>query len=219
MRGRPYIGIIVGANTICFLLHLIFSPPAAGEATRGYLHGGMLIDFVGQQSPVGRWRLCGLDLLVLILQLAILAVILERNGLKTGEEAGENTSDPAVESRQDHDAEERGVIRRDSNGLENIELQDLHHPSGRTGGDEDRERDELLQAGANYEQEAQHALDSFYTGNHVIVNIRILEVIRAQWKTSSASSGVAASGAQAAEVDTIAGRISAFRRLREGIQV
>jgi hypothetical protein len=36
--------------SLSFLSHLIFSPPSAGEPTQGYLHGGILIDFIGQRT-------------------------------------------------------------------------------------------------------------------------------------------------------------------------
>jgi len=212
-RGRPYIGIVFGTNVFCILLHLLFKPPAAGEATRGYLHGGLLIDFVGQKSPVGRWRLVGLDLLVLVLQLVILGVTLERRGTKTG------VTEEAMERRQDHDAEERGMLRQDSDDTDDIELQDLQHTSGRTGGDEDRERDELLQAGANSEQRDQHPLDPFYTGNHIITNLNVIDTICAQWHASSvtgkASDAAATSDVHVAAVQAAAGRIRAMRELRE----
>jgi len=163
---------------------------------------------------VGRSRLVGLDLLVLVLQLVILGVTLERTGVKAGDEAG-------IEIRQDHDAEERGVIREDSSN--DIEMQDLQHTSsGRTGGDEDRERDELLEADANSEQESQHPLDPFYTGNHVIANLHILDTICTQWQASSvnaeATDASTTSGTQAAAVNTVAGRVLAYRQLREGMQ-
>lgn len=180
-----------------------------------------MIDFVGQKSPVGRWRLVGLDLLVLVLQLVILGVTLERTGVKAGDEAGQSTQDAAIEIRQDHDAEERGVIREDSSN--DIEMQDLQHTSsGRTGGDEDRERDELLEADANSEQQSRHPLDPFYTGNHVIANLHILDTICTQWQASSgnaeATDASTTSGTQAAAVNTVAGRVLAYRQLREGMQ-
>lgn len=39
---------IVGSATLCFLIHTLSDPPSAGEASGGYLHGGILIDFIGQ---------------------------------------------------------------------------------------------------------------------------------------------------------------------------
>lgn len=205
------------------LLHLIFAPPAAGEATREYLHGGLLIDFVGQASPVGRWRLLGLDLLVLGLQILVLGITLERRGIKTNDGIAVVAVETATETRQDHDSEERGMLRQDDSVEEDIELQDLQHLSnGRTGGDEDRERDELLLPGGGISEPGnQHSLDRFYTGESVIANFYVLDTIRAQWQTSGASAGgsdgSASSGVQAAVVAAAAGRTLTYR-LGEGIQ-
>lgn len=206
---RPYIGMIFGNNIICILLHILFRSPAAGEATRGYLLGGLLIDFVGQESPVSRWRLLILDALVLALQVLILAVTLERKNLAV--ENGDVLVEEVEEARQDHDSEERGMLRRDDTAQDGIELQDLRHTSsGRTGGDEDRERDELLDSDERTEPRDQHPLDPFLTGEAVVVNIHIMDTIRSQWRRRADTSGEAtASGAAA--VAAVAGRTLSYR--------
>lgn len=206
---RPYIGMIFGNNIICTLLHLLFRPPAAGEATRGYLLGGLLIDFVGQESPVSRWRLLFLDALVLALQLLILTVTLERKKLAV--ENGDDLVEEVEEARQDHDSEERGMLRRDNTVQNDIELQDLRHASsGRTGGDEDRERDELLESDESREPRDQHPLDPFLTGQAVIVSVHVMDSIRSQWHFTAETSGEAtASGAAA--VAAVAGRTLSYR--------
>lgn len=206
---RPYIGIIFGNNVFCILLHLLFRPPAAGEATRGYLLGGLLIDFVGQESPVSRWRLLVLDALVLALQVLILVVTVERKKLAV--ESGDVVVEEVEETRQDHDSEERGMLRRDDTVQEDIELQDIWHTSsGRTGGDEDRERDELLESDESTEPRDQHPLDPFLTGQAVIVNVHVIDTIRSQWHFTADTSGEAtASGAAA--VAAVAGRTLSYR--------
>ena len=189
---RTYIGTIFGTNLLCFLLHILSSPPLAGEATRGYLHGGILIDFVGQESPVSRIRLVSLDILTWVLQVVILAVMLERRKIV----ASSNSQSPSVSiSRpQDHDSEERGITRPPTSPTEDIELQPL--PSGRTGADEDRERNELLlrhdtspsslndndnddDPGVNAVDE--HPLDRFHSGQQILADIYLLDVVRTQW--------------------------------------
>ena len=208
---RPYIGMIFGSNIVCILLHLLFRPPAAGEATRGYLLGGLLIDFVGQESPVSRWRLLVLDAMVLALQILILAVTLERR--KVAVESGGVLVEEAVEARQDHDSEERGMMRRDDTIQDEIELQDIRHTSsGRTGGDEDRERDELLDPDGSNEPRDQHPLDPYLTGQAVIVNVHVINTIRSQWQrylTADTSGEATTSGAAA--VAAVAGRTLSFR--------
>ncbi len=200
--------MIFGNNIICILLHILFRPPAAGEATRGYLLGGLLIDFVGQESPVSKWRLLALDVLVLALQVLILAVTLERKKLGVD---GDVLVEEVEEARQDHDSEERGMLRRDETAQDGIELQNIRHTSsGRTGGDEDRERDELLDSDESTEPREQHPLDPFLTGQAVIVNVHVMDTIRSQWTFTADTSGEAtASGAAA--VAAVAGRTLSYR--------
>jgi len=132
---KPFLLVIV-SFTINFLLHAIYPAPSAGEDTRGYLHGGLMIDFIGQQGPTSKWRLAVLDICLLTLQLIMVSVHVKRRGLKknlvsmtTGTAAAgaaaegeapneaENTGDGATtsnggEREQDPDSEERGVLRR-----------------------------------------------------------------------------------------------------------
>lgn len=205
---RPYIGMIFGNNIVCIILHLLLRPPAAGEATRGYLLGGLLIDFVGQESPVSKWKLLVLDTLVLALQVLILAVTLERKKLAV--QNGDVLVEEVEEARQDHDSEERGMLRRDDTVQDGIELQNIRHTSsGRTGGDEDRERDELLESDESTEPRDQHPLDPFITGQAVIANVRVIDTIRSQWLTADTSGESTASGAAA--VAAVAGRTLGYR--------
>ena len=204
LTHRPYVGLIFGTNIFCMLLHLIFIPPTAGEATRGFLHGGLMIDFVGQQSPVSRLKLLGLDLLVMALQVVLLGVALEQRNNRSGS-SDRGTEDALREEnadslpQQDHDSEERGMLRQETSAEDDIELQDLApSSSGRTGGDEDRERNELLKPERSNEQQGRHPLDSFSTGEHVITNLHILDTIRTQWRVtelSAASSSAATTSA------------------------
>lgn len=191
--ARPYIGAIFSTNLLCLLLHILFSPPAAGEATRGYLHGGILIDFVGQESPVSQTRLVSLDILTCTLQLVVLAAVLERRKIATlsisPSGADEPLPSPSTSQGQDHDSEERGILRPTSS-TEDIELQPLS--SGRTGADEDRERNELSphtssQRSAVHEDPGttavdEHPLDRFHSGQHVLADMYLLDVVRTQWQ-------------------------------------
>jgi hypothetical protein len=109
----------VGTNLVCLGCHLWFSRPEAGEAARGYLHGGLLLDFVGQLGPSSKFRLVLLDIFILFLQLIALAATVKRRSMgktkpPTAARAARTTSDSAVAtlSGQDHDAEERGLPRQ-----------------------------------------------------------------------------------------------------------
>jgi len=161
-------------------------------------------------------------MLVLMLQMLMLGITLERKAVRSGDEAGAAVEEVATEPRQDHDSEERGMLRQDLGYTEDIELREIHHTSsGRTGGDEDRERDELLAADTRAGQAEQHPLDPYYTGEQVIADLHILDTIRAQWQAGGVVAGEsgasAASGAQAAAVAAAAGRTLTYR-LGEGIR-
>ncbi|PWY70367.1 DUF1746-domain-containing protein [Aspergillus sclerotioniger CBS 115572] len=77
-RNQPFITAILGSNIFCMLFHHFCTRPEASEATRGYLHGGILIDFIGQKAPIPLARLLFLDFLVLGLDLIMLGLIVER---------------------------------------------------------------------------------------------------------------------------------------------
>lgn len=109
----------MGTNLVCLGCHLWFPKPEAGEAARGYLHGGLLLDFVGQLGPSSKLRLVLLDMFILLLQLIALAATVKRRSMgklkpPTATRASRATSDSAVATLpgQDHDAEERGLLRR-----------------------------------------------------------------------------------------------------------
>lgn len=147
---RPQIYTIFGSNMFCMLCHLIFSLPEASETMRGYLHGGVIIDFVGQKAPTSKLGLFMLDCLVLVLQCIMCAVWLEKDKLKKieitvrrvsagGFPKSSNTAVPrptaaidvvtgAETSTQDLDSEERGVLRDDLLGADetnDIEMRPL----------------------------------------------------------------------------------------------
>lgn len=166
----------------------------------------MIIDFVGQASPVGRWKLIGLDLLCLVLQVTMMSLTLEKQFLQGKKRGHGSASRSALEASQvqDLDAEERGVLGFDSSN--GIELQELRSGSqGRTGADEDRERDELLGHELQEEERDEHPLDTFYAGDHVLVKLHLLDSIRAQWRVSSLTAHPANAAATTASMQTAAG--------------
>lgn len=177
--NRPYIYPISGSNLICLFCHLWFPPPAAGEATRGYLHGGLLIDWIGQQGPASKLRLFLLDCFILVLQVVMLAATLKLQKVKkrkesdasnssdpTSERAGEGPSSPTT-TRQDVDSEERGMLRRSST-LSSLE--------GRTPG----ERDELLGDAEIPESSLQATLDALNSGQAMVAELFIFDTVREQ---------------------------------------
>lgn len=180
---HPHIYTIFVPAVICMLVHAFFSLPAAGEATRGYLHGGVIIDFIGQRPPTTRLAFLFFDLVILGAQCLMLAVHQERErlkkavipGLRTFSPSGD-TSQPAAaaEPSQDHDAEERGV-RRDEADLADdggMELQPL------SGGDSSRGSDEA--AGDTYSSAAASVdmLDMIRSGNAILSNFHVIHAVR-----------------------------------------
>lgn len=123
-RPRPAIQLppVVLINLFCWATHLISSTPEAkGWASRGYLHGGLIIDIVGE-TPASKWRLALVDVLILGLQLVMLVVGYEKFK-SSGSEAPQETSDP-----QDLEAAEEGRAgsrAQPQETEEGIELQSL----------------------------------------------------------------------------------------------
>jgi hypothetical protein len=162
--------------------------PEAGEATRGYLHGGVIIDFIGQKPPRSRLAFLLFDLMILGVQCLMLAVLQEQEKLKkavsrslqasssNGDQTGQATE---AETTQDHDAEERGVLRDETYLGEGggLELQPL------SGGGSSREGgtpadDE--QAGGTYSSAAASAdmLDIIRSGDAVLGNFHVIHAVR-----------------------------------------
>lgn len=182
-RSLPYIGAIFGTNLLCILLHLLFIHPSAGEDTRGYLHGGLFIDFVGQKAPVSRIRLVSFDFLILLIHLVMLGLILERvrtdakdaPRTENGSQEQSTVADQETNTELDHDAEERGVLRDDVSA--SPESQD----------EENIDRTALLADLAEDGPRARqgHALDMFASGEAVILDVGLLETILDQWRYTS----------------------------------
>ena len=193
---RPYIGAIFGPNVICILLHIFTARSEAGESMRAYLHGGVIVDLIGQKGPTSKTHLLLLDLLILGLQCFMLAVHVERERLSTLQKALENPMpDTALEPRaeatsaQDHDAEERGVIRDIVTRDGDIELEDLDPRSdgpstANEDVDEERkgERERLLaEPPQRQEEEEDYPLDMFFSGTAIVAEFHILHNLRRQW--------------------------------------
>lgn len=153
-RNQPFVGAIFASNLFCMTFHYFFVHPDAEESTRGYLHGGLLIDFIGQKAPVPIARLLAFDVLVMLLDLIMLGLIVERvktteataaantSGTSSSLSSSSSTESPNAtpgdrDRDQDHDFEERGVLRNDRNG---------NNPSSRSSATSDYEigRDDAL---------------------------------------------------------------------------
>ncbi|KAL2358101.1 hypothetical protein BJ546DRAFT_199017 [Cryomyces antarcticus] len=190
-ESRPYIGSIFGANIMCLILHIYLAAPEAGEATRGYLHGGLVIDFTGQKGPTSKVHLVLLDIAVLVLQLLQLATFAERRklvGPRTTSSQLLSSSDTEIPlPAQDHDYEERGILRSDQHATDafnGIELQPMHvsrgTPDSLIGDDENSERAALLASTQEHSASATdaHIIDLFFSGQIVVADLHIIDTIR-----------------------------------------
>lgn len=186
--NRPFIGSVLGTNLLCLVLHAVLSAPAAGEETRGYLHGGVMMDFIGQKGPTNKWLLLALDLLVALLQIWQLAVQLQRQKLK--EPAGpvavatasvDAASSTSPRTSQDLDHEERGVRRLD------IEMQALNpnrmanSQNGTAEGDGSSEEREALLTFTPPPRTDAHIFDAFHSGRVVLVDLDLVKTIKDQF--------------------------------------
>ncbi|CAK7209853.1 hypothetical protein SBRCBS47491_000581 [Sporothrix bragantina] len=79
---KPHVFAIFAPNFLCILAHSLGTLPIASEANRGYLHGGVIIDFVGQTAPTSKLGLVALDLVVLVVQCLMLAMHTEREKMR-----------------------------------------------------------------------------------------------------------------------------------------
>ena len=190
---QPFVSAVLGANLLCIALHIWFNPATGTEATRGYLHGGLAMDFIGQKGPASRITLVLFDLLVMALQFVHLTAHITRKRLKDGAvpaaaAAPQTQQTPAPSTGQDLDSEERGV--RHSTELEqqdDIEMQTLN-PSGNTErvtavtyeDDDTNERDALL-ASAPPPRTDIHIFDSFHSGQIVLADLNVWKTIREQF--------------------------------------
>lgn len=230
-RSQPFVGAIIGSNLICMLFHAFLVRPEAGEETRGYLHGGLFIDFIGQ-SPVSIYQLLSFDLLIFIIDFIMLGLIIERvktNGTPTPAPTMPNPNPPADtpadtspnaedSQPQDHDAEERGVLRQEDSDETVSPAQyssDSHHSSG-IDEEVEEERTTLLADPADTESgsgaRGEHPMDTFAAGEAVILSMSFLGTIRDQWRQSNSAARPTSGFVPSPETAT-------FLRQRFGLQV
>lgn len=186
--NRPYIGAILGTNMLCIILHALLSAPSAGEATRGYLHGGLAMDFIGQKGPTSKLHLLLLDLAVLLLQLVHLSAHVTRQRLK-GEggitvttTTGQQYTPAAANPPQDIEHEERGVRRSDEQ--QDIEMQTLN-PSGSTidpvAPEETAEASTSRDSLNNLSRTDAHIFDAFNSGQIILADLDIARTTSEQF--------------------------------------
>lgn len=200
---------------------------------RGYLHGGVIVDLIGQKGPTSKVHLVLLDVLVLMLQCVMLAVHLEKEKLSkvlivlagSGSAASASTSEiqprEVAVSAQDMDAEERGVMRHGIEDPDEIEMETRNgtSPTRNDEGDEERneEHEQLLAEPIrrDEEDENQNPLDVFYTESARLATFNVIPALRSQWQDYGNASG---SALQTVGFSAEFARAAASRRLNAAIQ-
>lgn len=180
------------------IIHAFFVHPEADENTRGYLHGGLFIDFIGQR-PAPVFRLLSFDVLIFLVDFVMLALIVERVKTAGPSNTSPNTAQASTDTgangaqsspdRQDHDAEERGVMQ-DAENTADAERTPASAPSvADIDEDLNNERTTLLadpgETSSGQTSRGGHPLDSISTGQTVIMDMGFLDTIRDQWRYST----------------------------------
>ncbi|KAI3328946.1 DUF1746-domain-containing protein [Xylariaceae sp. AK1471] len=190
-----HVSAIIAPNLLCLFLHLISSPPEAGEASRGYLHGGILVDFIGQKAPSSRFTLVLLDAVVLTIQCFMITVNMEKERIRNvikppriNTNSGITVTVPTTS--QDHDAEERGVLRDmpeidEVDETDDMEMRPLGNHSGGGAGANEPTGGEgarlLRQSVAERSSQYEGLTDILRSGNGILANFHIPQLLRTAW--------------------------------------
>ena len=227
-RFAPPVLAIIVPNVICILLHIICALPEGGEATRGYLHGGIIIDFIGQKAPTSKLSLLFLDCVVLALQCFMIAVWVERDRLRkivlpprtnrSRTQDTQETESTAETTGQDLDSEERGVLRdapRTGDETNDIEMRPLteRNDSNEPGDQDDQEKEESRALmGDSTPIGSPSLIDVLRSGNAVLADFHVLHALR----TSSVDyQNTAAYSLQLTGYTATLAALAAERRARE----
>ncbi|KAF7563507.1 hypothetical protein G7046_g638 [Stylonectria norvegica] len=189
--SRMHVMLVVVPNIICMLLHLLCSLPVGPDYYRGYMHGGLVIDFVGQKPPTSRLYYILADFAILSIQCLMLTVHTDREKLRltlktfrplAPELLQETAAAPTIE---DLDAEERGISREMSgvtsiNDTDDIELRPLRRP-----GEEEEEGNEANGESPSLSREVSaegvatsHLSDVLSSGNAIVGEFHVVQSMR-----------------------------------------
>lgn len=147
---KPSLLIILLTNLLPLLIHIFTSPPEGTEATRGYLHGGIVIDFVGYKGPASKARLVGIDLLLVGLQVVMMGLVVRRRGMeiisrRNGGDGGggDYGVGSSAQQWQGQQGRPRRRPRRRARDTDEEERGDVSLSSSETEEEEEQERDDL----------------------------------------------------------------------------
>ncbi|KAF4449634.1 hypothetical protein F53441_7106 [Fusarium austroafricanum] len=189
MPASPiHVCLVLIPNIICILLHVFVSLPVGPDYHRGYMHGGLVIDFIGQKPPTSRVYYVLADVMILAVQCLMLTVHTERERLrvilKTFRPMVPDVAQEMAPTIEDLDAEERGISRDMSSSLaadeeDGIELQPLQRAStteennSTSGESEPSAREPLID-----EPTRSHLSDVLSSGNAIIGEYHVLHSLR-----------------------------------------
>lgn len=180
------------------ICHALLSLPQAGEATRGYLHGGAIIDFVGQRPPTSIKALLYFDVMILVLQCITLAVHLDKERIRralvpslraltdraAAARAGESNAGTEEQTAeiddvaQDHDAEERGVLRDEQQPTLPDDDNDINETQPLTGGDGRGRPDDRIGMGHSQLRGNTELVDVLQSGNGMLGTFHVIHTLR-----------------------------------------
>ncbi|KAM5356071.1 hypothetical protein ACJ41O_002717 [Fusarium nematophilum] len=186
--SRIHVVLIIVPNIICMLLHLFSSLPVGPDYHRGYMHGGLIIDFIGQKPPTSRVYYLLADVSILVIQCLMLTVHTEREGLrlalKTFRPLVPDVAQEMAPTLEDLDAEERGV-RRDIpgslpvNDTDDIELQPLRRGSEADESNEQTgESEPSTRESSTDEPSRSNLSDVLSSGNAILGEYHVVNSIR-----------------------------------------
>lgn len=221
--SRVQVLFVAIPNIICIFSHLFYPLPKGPDYHRGYQHGGLIIDFVGQNPPKSRIYYLLADLLLLALQCLMLTIHSDREKLrlhlKTFKPLLPDLAQDVTAGRtlEDLDAEERGVVasRMGPEGETgtDIELQPLNPSSGETGDDtrtgaqgRSRQQDEE-QDGTNTRT---HLSDIMNSGNGLLGEYHVIHSVK------HATSYIPRNAAQAFQNLSYSSTLAALQARRRG---
>lgn len=176
--SRVHVALILLSNLWCILVHLLAAIPEGHEYHRGYQHGGMIIDFIGQKPPTFRIYYLLADVFVFLLQCLMLTIHTEREklrlSLKTFKPLNPNRAPDASEAPRtidDLDAEEQG-IRSTEPSFEDTENGDIEMQPLRSSRESRR-----ASRRSRRSSEARFS-DSLQSGNAIVDEYHIVNCIR-----------------------------------------
>lgn len=201
---KPYTQGVLFSNLLVIAVHTFFSLPQPHNGARGYMHGGIWPDFIGQRPPTTRSYLLGMDILIMALQFVMLAVKEQEGRVKTAlkgrREMDEYLAQERRELRGGRDSEtaEQGHVGRVPEHVsEEEERQSLMasltdeegrfafpaRPPARTVDSEEEDEEEGREEPV-YGPEGG-PLDEYVSGNLILGEFHVIHTAKELWKRIS----------------------------------